>query len=67
MVYSSTPESFHDFSQALADLGVSNAVYLVGSDRSYGFLRDESGHLTELSTRGSDAQKNENYIVFREI
>ena len=67
MVYSSTPESFHDFSQALADLGVSNAVYLVGSDRSYGFWRDESGHLTEFSTRGSDSQKNENYIVFRDI
>jgi hypothetical protein len=26
-----TPESLHDFAQALVDLGVTNAIYLVGS------------------------------------
>ena len=37
-----TPESFHDFSQALVDLGVDNAIYLVGSN-SYGWATDAEG------------------------
>ena len=65
VVFSSTPESFHDFSQALADLGVSNAVYLVGSNFSYGFCRDESGHLTEFASGRSKRVKFENYILWR--
>lgn len=58
---SNTHESFHDFAQALADLQVDNAVYLVGSD-SYGYWRDASGHLTQLSLKRRGGYKYENYI-----
>lgn len=49
----STPESFHDFAQALADFGVRNAIYLVGSS-SYGYWIDVEGvkHTIGMRTRG---------------
>ena len=31
MVETTTRESFHDFAQALVDLGADNAIYIVGS------------------------------------
>lgn len=58
---SNTPESFHDFAQALADLQIDNAIYLVGSD-SYGYWRDVSGRLTQLSLKWRGGYKYENYI-----
>ncbi len=39
VVCSKTRESFHDFSQALVDLGVQNAIYLTGG-YACGFCRD---------------------------
>ena len=39
VVSSLDKESFHDFAQALADLGVQNALALIGG-QSYGFRRD---------------------------
>lgn len=62
---SDAPESFHDFAQALADLQVDNAIYLVGSD-SYGFWRDASGHLTQLSLKRRGGYRYENYIRWME-
>ena len=47
VVMSISPESFHDFAQALVDLQVDNAVYLVGSD-SFGFFRDKYDHFTQI-------------------
>lgn len=69
MVESGTMESFHDFAQALADLGVSQAVYLVGSS-AYGWAVDEAGTMHEF---GEDnffkgrrrMPKNTSYIVWR--
>lgn len=61
---SQTPESFHDFSQALVDLGVDNAIYLVGSAESYGFYR-ENGQLHEFASKRRGGQKYENYILWR--
>lgn len=58
---SATPESFHDFAQALADLGVGNAVYLVGSI-SYGYYRDETGKLSVIYDKRRGGQKYENHI-----
>lgn len=57
-----TPESFHDFAQALADLGVRNAIYLVGSS-SYGYWIDVEGvkHTIGMRTRGPQ-NSYENYI-----
>ena len=46
MVHSKDKESMHDFAQALVDLGVDNAVYLVGST-AYGHAVDEKGQLHE--------------------
>lgn len=61
---SQTPESFHDFSQALVDLGVDNAIYLVGSSESYGFYR-ENGNLHEFASKRRGGQKYENYILWK--
>jgi hypothetical protein len=63
VVMSITPESFHDFSQALADLQVDNAVYLVGSD-SYGYYRDKYDHFTQISEKRRGGYKYENYILW---
>ena len=61
IVMSQTPESFHDFSQALIDLGADNAIYLVGST-SYGYFRDELGQLSVIYDKKRGGQKYENHI-----
>ena len=61
VVMSITPESFHDFAQALVDLQVDNAVYLVGSD-SYGYFRDKYDHFTQIYNKQRGGYKYENYI-----
>ena len=61
VVMSISPESFHDFAQALVDLQVDNAVYLVGSD-SYGFFRDKYDNLTQICEKRREGYKYENYI-----
>lgn len=60
---SRTPESFHDFAQALVDLGVSNAIYLVGS-QSYGIYRDSADSLTVIYDKYGHRYKYENYILW---
>ncbi len=69
MVESGTLESFHDFAQALVDLGVDQAVYLVGSS-AYGWAIDQNG--TEIDwgeineyTGRHRMPKNTSYIVWR--
>lgn len=63
---SETDESMHDFAQALVDLGVDNAIYLVGSHSAFGWYRDEAG---EQIYFGADlhrqSYKNENYIIWK--
>lgn len=62
---SETDESMHDFAQALVDLGVENAIYLVGSHSSFGWYINSAGEKTLFAPdvhRG--AYKNENYIVW---
>lgn len=61
IVMSQTPESFHDFSQALIDLGADNAIYLVGST-SYGYFRDEAGRISVIYNKKWGGQKYENHI-----
>lgn len=61
---SRTPESFHDFAQALVDLGVNNAIYLVGS-QSYGIYRDSADSLTVIYDKYGHRYKYENYILWR--
>lgn len=63
---SETDESLHDFAQALVDLGVDNAIYLVGSHSSFGWAVYSDGS-RELF--GNDEHKplykNENYIIWK--
>lgn len=63
VVMSETPESFHDFAQALIDLKVDNAVYLVGSE-SYGYFRDKYSHFTQIYEKRRGGYKYENYIMW---
>ena len=69
MIESLTKESFHDFTQALVDLGVDNAVNLAGSE-AYGWAIDRDGAKHEFGTpnfytgRGK-MPKNTNYLVWR--
>lgn len=69
MVETGTPESFHDFSQALVDLKVNQAVYLVGSS-AYGWAVDQTGTKHEFGddnyyTGRRKMPKNTSYIVWR--
>lgn len=61
---SQTSEYFHDFAQALVDLGVENAISLVGSHYAYGWSVDAEG---EQEMFGEDVHKykNENYLLWR--
>ena len=69
MIESLTKESFHDFTQALVDLGVDNAVNLAGSE-AYGWAIDRDGVKHEFGTpnfytgRGK-MPKNTKYLVWR--
>lgn len=64
VVMSETAESFHDFAQALVDMRVDNAVYLVGST-SYGYFRDKYDHFTQIYEKRRGGQKYENFVVWR--
>ncbi len=64
VVLSKTKVSFHTFSQSLVDLGVSNAIYLVGSSAN-GFAIDRSGNKKTFGQTPSDALSGVNYIVWR--
>ncbi len=66
VVVSETDESFHDFTQALIDLGVENAIYLVGSHSAYGWYVDADGVKTLFAPDvHRTPYKNENYIVWK--
>lgn len=61
-------ESFHDFAQAVADLGVQNAIALTGGD-AYGFRRDQDNGFQPW---GGDVKmwkhlEHVNFIVWREF
>lgn len=69
-VSSMEKESLHDFAQALADLGVQNAIYLIGAD-AYGFCRTQSDDTTETTTWGARKTgktfEKVNFIVWRAV
>lgn len=56
--------TFHDFSQALADVGVSNAIYLVGGD-AYGKYVDADGVSFTFGLEWDKEIDKVNYIVWR--
>ena len=68
VVSSRDKESFHDFAQAVADLGVQNAIALTGGD-AYGFRRDQDNGFQPW---GGDVKmwkhlEHVNFIVWREF
>lgn len=63
VVESLTDESLHDFSQALVDIGTTNAVYLVGST-AIGWACDLDGNGTKMGLWDERAYKNVNFIVW---
>ena len=69
MVETGTTESFHDFAQALVDLAVDQAIYLVGST-AYGWAVDENRKTHEFGednyyTGRRKMPKNTSYIVWK--
>lgn len=69
MVETGTAESFHDFAQALVDLGVDNAIYIVGGS-AYGWAIDSNGERHEFGednyyTGKRKMPKNTSYLVWR--
>lgn len=69
MVHSHIKVSFHDFAQALVDLGCDNAIYLVGYE-AYGWAVDNNGEIHEFGADGYFDDivlipENLNYIVWR--
>ena len=65
IIMSKERESFHDFAQALADFGVDNAVYLVGSENAYGFYRTIDGRTIQFANKPRISHKYDNYIIWR--
>lgn len=71
MIETGTTESLHDFAQALVDLGVDQAIYLVGST-AYGWAVDKQGEHHEFGddnyyTGRRRMPPNTSYIVWRRI
>ena len=63
IVVSKSEESFHDFSQALVDMGIDNAISLCGGTIARGWYKDSQGTRTAF---GSETNRFENasYIVW---
>lgn len=64
IIESTTSESYHDFSQALKDFGVAEALALVGSNAAV-MWREESGQLQQNGGVFGDSYPLENYIVWK--
>jgi len=63
MVESLNIESFHDFSQALIDIGISDAIYLVGGN-AYGWYYDKEHTLQKFGKEQADLPENISYIIW---
>ena len=64
IIESVTPESYHDFSLALEDYGVSEALALVGSNAAV-MWRNEKGEMQQNGDIFGKSYPLENYIVWR--
>lgn len=64
IVESRSRESFYDFAQALADIGVSDAIYLVGGNDVYGWYQDQYDKRSTFGTKEDTPFNATNYIIF---
>lgn len=66
IVESKNKESLHDFAQALADIDISQAVYLIGGTESYGWYRTESEKtVVTFGTKTKQKPSSTSYIIFQ--
>lgn len=56
--------SFHDFAEVLVDLGISNAIYLVGGE-ARGRARDLQGNLIEIGAMPEKPYKYINFVYWQ--
>lgn len=66
IVESKNRESLYDFSEALADFGFTQAIYLVGGS-SYGWWRESRNTIHDLGLPNQPLSSNINYIVFKKL
>lgn len=64
MIESKNRESFHDFSQALIDIGVTDAIYLIGSS-AYGWYRNKEQIRYEFGEELPELPDNISYIIWQ--
>lgn len=64
IVESKEKESFYNFSQALIDIGVSDAIYLVGGD-AFGWYHDKKHVRQEFGKELTDIPENISYIIWK--
>lgn len=64
MVMSKHIESFHDFSQSLIDIGISDAIYLVGGN-AYGWYYDKDIIRQEFGEEQTHIPENISYITWQ--
>lgn len=64
IVISCNRESLYDFSEALSDIGFTNALYLVGGS-AYGWWREDPTTIHELISEEDNRFPGANYIIFK--
>ena len=65
VVFGILEETLTDFAQALADFGVDNAIYLVGSSATFGWATDSEGHQEQYGNWDRRPEyKNESYVIW---
>ena len=64
MIESQNAESFHDFSQALIDIGISDAIYLVGGN-AYGWYYNQDNVRTQFGREELGLPGTISYIVWQ--
>ena len=65
VVFSGLDETLTDFAQVLADFGVDNAIYLVGSAASFGWATDADGNQQHYGSWDRRPEyKNESYVIW---
>lgn len=57
-------ESYHDFSQALVDLGIEEAISLVGGT-SHMMYKNEKGEIVRLVDKSNKYFQSENYLIWK--
>lgn len=64
VILNHNPVTLNEFAQTLVDLGVSTAIYLIGS-KAAGFALDSDGSRVDFGEEYADPPANINYIVWK--